>query len=71
MNRYANGRVRYYLFRQSTFVLLATLIGILLSPNIGLICFLVAVVGDTIDTMYLRRISPVERPTPVRPQPAA
>ncbi|NKX42518.1 hypothetical protein HGG71_13765, partial [Rhodobacteraceae bacterium R_SAG2] len=43
MNRYANGRVRYYLFRQSTFVLLATLIGILLSPNIGLICFLVAV----------------------------
>lgn len=67
MNRYANGRVRYYLFRQSTFVLLATLIGILLSPDIGLICFLVAVVGDTIDTMYLRRISPVERPTPVRP----
>ncbi|APG45523.1 hybrid sensor histidine kinase/response regulator [Phaeobacter porticola] len=66
LNRYADGRARFFVYRQLTMLGLAGLIGMLLSPLVGLAAFVVVVLGDLIDTSYLRYVTPVRDGVSVR-----
>ncbi|AHD07837.1 PAS domain-containing hybrid sensor histidine kinase/response regulator [Phaeobacter gallaeciensis] len=59
LNRYADGRAQYFAYRQMTMAGLAALIGLLTFPLVGLLVFLVAFLGDMLDTVYLARATPI------------
>ncbi|ATG34209.1 signal transduction histidine kinase [Phaeobacter piscinae] len=59
LNRYAEGRGRYFAYRQMTMAGLSALIGLLTFPLVGLVVFFVAFLGDMLDTVYLARSAPI------------
>ncbi|WP_405117169.1 hypothetical protein L0Z64_17625 [Phaeobacter sp. BS23] len=59
LNRYADGRRHYFIYRQMTMAGLSALIGLLTFPLVGLLVFLVAFLGDMLDTLYLSRATPI------------
>ncbi|MFS4581454.1 ATP-binding protein [Phaeobacter sp. C3_T13_0] len=62
-NRYADGRAQYFVYRLLTISGLSGLIGLLISPLVGLVVLLVAVFGDVLDTLYLKRMTPLPEGT--------
>ncbi|KXF91332.1 PAS domain-containing hybrid sensor histidine kinase/response regulator [Phaeobacter inhibens] len=66
LNRYADGRCRYFAFRQLIMAGLSVLIGLLISPMAGLVVFVVVFLGDLIDTLYLMRATPIADNAPYK-----
>ncbi|WP_293576044.1 ATP-binding protein [Phaeobacter sp.] len=66
LKRYAAGRRRYFLYRQLTVVVVSAMITVLLSPEVGVAVFLLAFFGDTLDTLYITRMSSLRRGRSIR-----